>query len=184
MTVLFPPTAAALYYIAELVEEYSTMAKKTISWMILFVIFVYVIFIFCEDLSWTMIICGLLAQGMHGAIMNNFPFIDFLSVPFVGSIVMLLINHFLAFKYFTENHYEFSEVLAYFTLCMWLVPFALFVSLNANDNVLPTTTSSSMSSDHDVVSNYFSSRGKKQGIKSLFGKAKESLLPSRNKKSF
>lgn len=150
--------------------------------MILFVIAVYVIFIFSEDFSWTMVICGLLAQLMHGAIMNNFPFIEFLSVPFVGSIVMLLVNHYLAFRYFTENHYEFSEVLAYFTLCMWLVPFALFVSLNANDNVLPTTTSSS--SDHDVVSNYFSSRGKKQGIKTLFGKAKESLLPSRNKKSF
>lgn len=150
--------------------------------MILFVILCYLVFMFEEDFSWTMVLCGLLAQGMHAAIMTNFPFIEFLSVPFVGSIVMLLVNHFLAFKYFTEHHYEFSEVLAYFTLCMWLVPFALFVSLNANDNVLPTTTNSS--TDHDVVSNYFSSRGKKQGIKSLFGKVKESLLPSRNKKSF
>lgn len=29
--------------------------------------------------------------------------------------------------------------MAYFTLCLWLVPFALFVSLSANENVLPTT---------------------------------------------
>lgn len=28
--------------------------------------------------------------------------------------------------------------MAYFTLCLWLVPFALFVSLSANENVLPT----------------------------------------------
>ncbi len=29
--------------------------------------------------------------------------------------------------------------MAYFTLCLWLVPFAFFVSLSANENVLPTT---------------------------------------------
>ncbi len=32
----------------------------------------------------------------------------------------------------------FSEVASYFGLCVWLVPFALFVSLSAGDNVLPT----------------------------------------------
>ena len=31
------------------------------------------------------------------------------------------------------------QVMAYFTLCLWLVPFAFFVSLSANENVLPTT---------------------------------------------
>ena len=29
--------------------------------------------------------------------------------------------------------------MAYFTLFLWLVPFAFFVSLSANENVLPTT---------------------------------------------
>lgn len=30
------------------------------------------------------------------------------------------------------------QVLGYFTVCLWIVPFGLFVSLSANDNVLPT----------------------------------------------
>ena len=30
------------------------------------------------------------------------------------------------------------QVLAYFTICLWVVPFAFFVSLSANENVLPT----------------------------------------------
>lgn len=29
-------------------------------------------------------------------------------------------------------------IASYFGLCVWLVPFALFVSLSAGDNVLPT----------------------------------------------
>ena len=29
------------------------------------------------------------------------------------------------------------QVLAYFTFCLWLIPFAFFVSLSAGENVLP-----------------------------------------------
>jgi hypothetical protein len=29
--------------------------------------------------------------------------------------------------------------MAYFTLFLWLVPFVFFVSLSANENILPTT---------------------------------------------
>jgi len=32
----------------------------------------------------------------------------------------------------------FTEIASYFGLCVWLIPFALFVSLSASDNVLPT----------------------------------------------
>lgn len=31
----------------------------------------------------------------------------------------------------------FTEIASYFGICVWLVPFALFVSLSASDNVLP-----------------------------------------------
>lgn len=90
-------------------------------------------------------------------------------------------------------------MIAYFTLCLWLVPFALFVSLSANDNVLPTVTERAgkkkmrrlflvsrfiLISDGDVVSNYFSKKGKKYGLLTFFNYAKESILPQRTKKGF
>lgn len=31
------------------------------------------------------------------------------------------------------------KVLAYFTICLWVIPFAFFVSLSAGENVLPST---------------------------------------------
>ncbi|XP_039953052.1 protein TEX261 [Bactrocera neohumeralis] len=174
--------AAGLYYVAELVEEYTQTARKIITMMIGATVFVYIMFIFFDNLPWKMILCGLAAQMFHAIIMSNFPFIRFISVPFIGAIVLLIINHMLAFQYFTSYYYPFLQILAYFTICLWLVPFALFVSLSANDNVLPTTVNDSMGSQ-DVVTNYFS-RGKKQGLLSLFNYAKDSLLPTRNKKSF
>ena len=86
--------------------------------------------------------------------------------------------------------------MAYFVLWLWLVPFALFVSLSANDSVLPTVTEHSgryswievaknyfLVSDGDVVSNYFSKK-RKYGLLTFFNYAKESLLPLRTKKVF
>lgn len=40
-----------------------------------------------------------------------------------------------------SNIPSFTEIASYFGLCVWLVPFALFVSLSASDNVLPTMDS-------------------------------------------
>lgn len=75
--------------------------------------------------------------------------------------------------------------MAYFTLCLWLVPFSLFISLTANDNILPTMADerTHLLNDNDIVTNYFSSK-KKLGLLSFFNYAKESLLPQRNKKAF
>lgn len=176
--------AAGLYYLAELVEEYTVLAKKVITWMIVGSVLLYVVFIFTERFTWTLILCGLGAQALHAAILKNFPYVKFLSPSFLGAVILLLANHYLAFIYFQQQFHPFTEVMAYFTLCLWLVPFALFVSLSANDNVLPTSNERThLLSDNDVVTNYFSSR-KKIGLLSLFNYAKESLLPERNKKAF
>ncbi|CAG2163340.1 unnamed protein product [Oppiella nova] len=77
-------------------------------------------------------------------------------------------------------------VLAFFTICLWLIPFAFFISLSANENVLPTIaeTKPLLSDESDVVSHYFSRRGKRYGLLSFFNYAKDSLLPQRVKKSF
>jgi hypothetical protein len=65
------------------------------------------------------------------------------------------LNHYVWFKHFSNHqqrayknmssYYDnpedvptFTEIASYFGLCVWLVPFALFVSLSASDNVLPT----------------------------------------------
>lgn len=79
---------------------------------------------------------------------------------------LVVVNHYMAFQYFAQEYYPFSEVtsphiccfssflslfnpvtfvcdwcqvLAYFTICLWVIPFAFFVSLSAGENVLPST---------------------------------------------
>ncbi len=55
---------------------------------------------------------------------------------------LLAWNHYEAFSFFGNHYYSLSEIMAYFTLFLWLVPFALLVSLSANDNVLPSYATS------------------------------------------
>lgn len=65
---------------------------------------------------------------------------------------LVLLNHYLYFRYFSSpprhapsySRYDpqdvptFTEIAACFAICVWLVPFALFVSLSAGEMVLPS----------------------------------------------
>lgn len=115
------------------------------------------------------------------ALLSSFPFFSVSSPSFILSVVMVLLNHYLAFSFFGENYYPFSEVMAYFTVCMWLVPFSFFVSLSANENVLPTLNERRplLSEDNDLVSNYFSRKQKGYGLLSVFNSVKDTLTPGK-----
>lgn len=133
-------SVAGLYYLAELVEEYSVIAKKCINVMIVLTTLFLTGFWVFEDLPFSLLIFGLVAQILHWVIIQTFPYVSFTSPSFILAIILVLVNHYLAFSFFGTTYHTFAEVLSYFTLCLWMVPFALFISLSANDNVLPTTT--------------------------------------------
>merc|ERR1719187_1938768 len=154
--------------------------------MILLVMLTYCGLFCFENIPTTLIICGLVAQIAHLALLSSFPFFSVTSPSFIVAVVMVLINHYFAFSHFGENYYPFSEVMAYFTICMWLVPFAFFVSLSANENVLPTFNESRplLSEDNDLVSNYFSKKQKGYGLLSVFNSVKESMTPGRKNHSY
>ena len=101
---------------------------------------IYIGLFLFEELDMTIIILGFLAQIVHLLLLQNFPFFTLTSPSFLLAAALVISNHYLAFQFFGQNYYPFSEVMAYFTLCLWLVPFAFFVSLSANENVLPTTS--------------------------------------------
>ncbi|KAL7272987.1 erv26 superfamily protein [Rhizina undulata] len=41
---------------------------------------------------------------------------------------------------FSTRYPTFPEISAFFGICVWMVPFSLFVSLSASENVLPSTS--------------------------------------------
>ena len=85
-------------------------------------------------------IISFLAMGLFMTDVLELMHIPHNFILFFSASALVIINHYLAFNFFGEHYYPFSEVMAYFTMCLWLVPFAFFVSLSANENVLPTTS--------------------------------------------
>ncbi|KAM3957638.1 protein TEX261 [Aphomia sociella] len=178
--------AAGLYYLAELVEEYTVTAKYVISWTVFITASLHVGLIVFEDLPLHLNMMGLVQQALHGFLMRQFPMVRVTSVTFIAAVVVLIAHHYFAFKFFGTVYFNFSEVLSYFTLCLWVVPFALFVSLSANDYVLPTTgpERQPLLGDNNVVTDYLSRKSKRYSLLSFFSFAKESILPQRTKKAF
>ncbi|KAL0136906.1 transmembrane adaptor Erv26-domain-containing protein [Mucor lusitanicus] len=132
--------ACGLYYLAELVEEYSVYTKKVIKWMTGVIISLHVLFWIFDRLPFFYLAFSVFCHCIYSLNLKNFPFISLTSIPFLSSCVLVFVDHFLWFNYFTTHYKPFMDIAAFFGLCVWLVPFAYFISLSANDNALPTSS--------------------------------------------
>ncbi|EMC91233.1 hypothetical protein BAUCODRAFT_127145 [Baudoinia panamericana UAMH 10762] len=144
--------ASGLYYLSELVEEHAVPAKKILTRLIYVVIGLQILLAVVDRFPVTL---SALSIGSHVVYMQNlrrFPIVKLTDPIFISSCALVILNHWLWFRHFSAppanadryNYYAqaniptFTEVASFFGLNVWLVPFALFVSLSAGENVLPS----------------------------------------------
>ncbi|GAA5973736.1 hypothetical protein JCM11641_005108 [Rhodosporidiobolus odoratus] len=155
--------ASGLLYVAEVIEEHSALAKNVGKRLIAAEILLYLVLFFVDGLPWHLVAIGILAHVVYlGNFSRSWPIISLTSPIFILSCVLVLTSHFLSFRHFSHRssasarhakytHYNaynrhtssdrgptFVEIATYFAVAVWLVPFYLFLSLSANDNVLPS----------------------------------------------
>lgn len=165
----------SLYYMAEIIEEYTVMTKKIIYWMLIISCVIYAGLWLFEEFPITMVGIGLLTNVIGFNLLSRFPFIEIGSSPFIIYVSLVFVNHYLAFQFFAEVYHNFSEVISYFTLCLWLIPFTFFISLSASDNVLPHHMI--YGQETDVLGHYMTKGKKKRSaILSFFQNMKDKLL--------
>ena len=184
--------AAGMYYVAELIEEYTSVAKRIIRIMLITVTVLNILLLIFEtQFTWTLCGIGLLSNIIYFCILADFPVIGFLSPTFLFAMVLLIVHHYFAFSFFNHHYYPFPEILAYFTIFVWTVPFCFVLSLSANDYVLPQYAEPQRSrydedamanNGGDLVSNYFKKRAKKIGLLAFMRSVQDTILPTRNKK--
>ncbi len=186
--------ASGLYYLSEIVEEHTVPAKKVLTRMIYVVIACQFLLAVVDKFPWTL---SALSMGSHVVYMQNlrrFPIVKLTDPVFLVSCALVLANHWLWFQHFSAppkstgryNYYEqvqqpsFTEVASFFGLSVWLVPFALFVSLSAGENVLPSMGSeyatgqgsSFVSPGREPASNGFTGRTRHKRSNTQSGLAK------------
>lgn len=176
--------AAALFYLAELVEEYTVLTAKVVKGMVAGTTLVYLGLLVLESFPLLIIIAGLFTNGLYFLLLKDFPFIQLTSPVFLGGVAMVFVNHYLAFDHFSSVWYPFSEILAYFTICLWVLPFAFFVSLSASENVLPTASTVPEDTTEPSYSYAGQRSSRRHGILAFFNflsKKTEGYLPTRTK---
>ncbi|KAM3584286.1 erv26 superfamily protein [Umbelopsis sp. WA50703] len=165
--------ACGLYYLAELVEEYTVFTKKIIKYATMVVVFIHICLWIFDRKPFFQIVFSLICHGVYSMNLQTFPFISLTSPAFLASCVLVLVDHFVWFQYFTRHYTPFMDIAAFFGICVWLIPFTYFISLSANDNALPL-------SDPNAADAIPSQR--KQGLfKTILGyvtRRKDDALPS------
>ena len=78
------------------------------------------------------------AQLAYNTLLKRFPFMELTSVEFLGSLAMLVANHFVWMRHFREAYHSIEYLLGFFLMTVWIVPFGFFISLAANESVLPS----------------------------------------------
>ncbi len=179
--------ASGLYYLSELVEEHTVLAKRFLTRLIQGIIALQLILCVIDRFPFWQTLLGIFAHVVYLGNMRRFPYVQLTDPLFLLSCgeyrplaaisaptlckrcaasllchcpssnasVLVLLDHYVWFRYFSttqqraymnmSSYYDspknvptFTQIASYFGICVWLVPFALFVSLSASDNVLPT----------------------------------------------
>ncbi|KAK0734567.1 transmembrane adaptor Erv26 [Lasiosphaeria miniovina] len=151
--------ASGLYYLSELVEEHTVLAKRFLSRLIYSIMGLQLVLCVVDRFPFSLTLLSIVSHLVYLGNMRRFPYVKLSDPLFLASCVLVLLNHYVWFKHFSDHqdrayqnmasYYDtpsdipsFTEIASYFGICVWLVPFALFVSLSASDNVLPTMGSS------------------------------------------
>lgn len=150
--------ASGLYYLSELVEEHTVLARRLLSRLIYGIIIIQILLLLVDKFPFSLSLLSIGSHVIYASNLRRFPIVKLSDPFFVLSCILVGLNHWLWFRYFSrpaspprgstswrqpyqasfDDMPNFTEVASYFGLCVWLVPFALFVSLSAGENVLPT----------------------------------------------
>ena len=129
--------ACGLYYLAELVEEHTTLTKRLMSSQPVAVLIAHRLFYLFEQLPLMAILSGAAAHGCYLWLLQTFPFLNPTSPQFLASLAACVISHFFWISHFLSHYHSMTHVLSFFLFTVWLVPFGFFISLSVNESTLP-----------------------------------------------
>lgn len=126
-----------LYYLAEMVEEYTRLTKRVLDYSIKASYGLHALLLVFDRLPFFTLAISAGSQFAYSRMLRRFPFIDFTSVEFLGSLAALAASHWVWVRHFHGTYHSTEYVLGFFFMIVWFVPFGFFISIAANESVLP-----------------------------------------------
>lgn len=110
--ILVPSAACGLYYLAELVEEYTSLTKRLMYMCTCAVLVAHPLFFFFEQLPLSALLCGAAAHACYLWLLQSFPFIRLRSPPFLASLTALIVSHYFWISHFLSHYHNLTHVRA------------------------------------------------------------------------
>ncbi|ODV83461.1 hypothetical protein CANARDRAFT_29914 [[Candida] arabinofermentans NRRL YB-2248] len=190
--------ASGLYYLSEVVEENTEFTGRLLNRTIKGISITLVLLWLIDGFPFKLTALSLFSYFIYYQNLRRFPNINLTGPNFILTCILAVLNHVLWYQHFTNpyipsiderlkpdfkmpRYTSFPEVASFFGLCIWLIPFALFISISANENRLPTSMgdldgTNSKSGDEKVQKSVnlvkwiiFTSVGKVNGFLRQFG---------------
>lgn len=146
--------ALGLYYLSEIVEEHTEPTKRFLTRIIYGIMATFVLLWLFDSFPFWLLVFLIFSYYVYLQNLTKFPYVELTSPIFLISCALVITNHFLWFNHFLnpptplfqerlQRGYEapviplYLEVVSFFGLCVWFMPFALFISLSSHDHLLP-----------------------------------------------
>ncbi|VEU21448.1 DEKNAAC102730, partial [Brettanomyces naardenensis] len=137
--------AAGLYYSSEIIEENIEFTRRFLSRTILILSVLLVLLWLFDGFPWKLILFSLFSYYVYSLNLRQFPNVNLTGPIFISTCLLAILNHYIWFRHFSNPyipplqerldpnykmpHYaSFAEIASFFGICIWLIPFALFIS--------------------------------------------------------
>ncbi|KAI5185983.1 hypothetical protein NEHOM01_1206 [Nematocida homosporus] len=124
-----------LYKAIHYIEEYPARAKEKIRYLVYAVCALHVL-LFLRGFGILMIGFSIICQLLFFNLLNDYPNIETSGAGFISAVAATFINHMVFLSAMLRNKTGILEIFFYFFVIVWTVPFAFFLSLTANDDVI------------------------------------------------
>lgn len=130
--------ATGLYYLAELVEEYTKLAKRIITYTTQGVLVLHLLVLVVDRLPLKCVAAGVSAHLCYLGQLKRYPFMQLWSPVTAGSIGFFVLSNLLwGMHFWRDSWHSLEYIFGFLFLTTWIVPFSLFLSVAANESVLP-----------------------------------------------
>lgn len=129
--------AAGLYYIAELIEEQTQLAKQIITWISEGTLLVHALLLFWDRLPALPVCTSAAAHIAYLQLLKSFPFFRLLSPEGLASMALLIAANVAWGRYFWHTWHSLEYIFGFLLMTTWVNPVLLILSLAANEQTLP-----------------------------------------------
>ncbi|KAL4527536.1 hypothetical protein Ndes2526A_g08683 [Nannochloris sp. 'desiccata'] len=128
--------ACGLYYLAELIEEFTVTTKRILGYTCRAILVVHALLLI-DRLPFHCLVLGFGAHISYIRLLKRFPYMQLSSPESLTAVAACLVSSAAWLYHWHKSYYTVEYILAFMLVTSWCVPFVFFLSMAGDQAVLP-----------------------------------------------